>query len=202
MKKFFITFFAVLMVFLNSGMINADSPISSQSQPSNENIYSFHSLNKVSFDDNSIEYKVLGYQFLKDPRPSANKDARYILVKCQINTNDLDRDEVKDAYVGNDFVKIYDNGSEATNITDVFSKKRLKKAPFNNVRESLSHIKMNRTYEFDMCYVVYPYDDLELKFAPNDGENGEKIKIHQVQSSNGVTMDSQDLLANYGQEEK
>ena len=53
-----------------------------------------------------------------------------------------------------------------------------------------------------MCYVVYPYDDLELKFAPNDDESGTKIKIHQVQSSNGVTMDLQDSFANYEQEGK
>lgn len=203
MKKLLIACFTLLMMFLNNGVINADNAsIRSQNQPNSGNLYAFHPLNKTGFDDNSVEYKILGYQFLKDPQPSANSNARYILIKCQVNTDDLDRDEVKDAYIGNDFVKVYDNGSEATNITDVFSKKRLKKAPFNNVHESLSHIQMNRTYELDVCYVVYPYDDLELKFAPNDDESGTKIKIHQVQSSNGVTMDSQDSFANYEQEGK
>ena len=134
MKKLLIACFTFLMMFLNSGVINADNAsISSQNQPNNGNLYTFHPLNKTGFDDNSVEYKILGYQFLKDPQPSANSNARYILIKCQVNTDDLDRDEVKDAYIGNDFVKVYDNGSEATNITDVFSKKRLKKAPFNNV---------------------------------------------------------------------
>lgn len=203
MKKLLIACFTILMMFLSSGVINADNAsVNNQSQPDSGNFYAFHPIHKTGFDDNSIEYKILGYQFLKNLRPSANSNARYILIKCQVNTDDLDRDEVKNAYVGNDFVKVYDNKSEATNITDVFSKKRLKKSPFNNVRESLSHIKMNRTYEFDMCYIVYPYDDLELKFAPNDGENGERITVHKVQSSNGVTMDSQDSLTNYEQEEK
>lgn len=202
MKRLCYLLSAVLMMFFSSGSINAVDVSNSQSQVNNNDIYAFHPLNKVKFDDNSIEFKILGYQYLKDPLPSSNDHARILLVKCQINTDDLDSDEAKYAYVSNDFLKIYDNNSEATRINDEFSNKRLQQPPFNYVRDSLSHINENKTYEFDICGIVYPYDDVELKFAPNDGSNGEKIKIHQVKSSNGVVMDSEDVLANYGQEEK
>lgn len=203
MKRICYLLSAVLMMFFSIGSINAtDVSSSSQSQVNNNDIYAFHPLNKVKFGDESIEFKILGYQYLKDPLPSSNDHARILLVKCQINTDDLDSDEAKYAYVSNDFLKVYDNNSEATRINVEFSKKRLQRPPFNYVRDSLSHISENKTYEFDICSIVYPYDDIELKFAPNDGSNGEKIKIHQVKSSNGVVMDSQDVLANYGQEGK
>lgn len=202
MKRICYLLSAVLMMFFSIGSIDATDVSSSQSQVNNNDIYAFHPLNKVKFGDESIEFKILGYQYLKDPLPSSNDHARILLVKCQINTDDLDSDEAKYAYVSNDFLKVYDNNSKATRINVEFSKKRLQRPPFNYVRDSLSHISENKTYEFDICSIVYPYDDIELKFAPNDGSNGEKIKIHQVKSSNGVVMDSQDVLANYGQEGK
>ena len=197
MKKVVYFLITLLMIFFNSGVINAANP----SQLNSSSLYTFCPVNKTGFDSNSVEYKVLGYQILKDPRPSANSNARYLLVKCQVNTDDLDQDEAKYTSVDSDFVKVYDNGSEAQSITDLASKKRLEQPPFDHVRNSLNHVKISKTYEFDKCFVVYPYDDLKLQFAPDNGDSGIKIDIHQVQSSNGVTMDTQDPLANYEQED-
>ena len=66
-----------------------------------------------------------------------------------------------------------------------------------------------------MGYMAYAHDNYvesdhisntsELVNAVKDdldnGDSGIKIDIHQVQSSNGVTMDTQDPLANYEQED-
>lgn len=197
MKKVMCFLTSLLMMFFNSGIINT----ANSSQLNSNNLYAFCPVNKTGFDSNSVEYKVLGYQILKNPRPSANSSARYLLVKCRVNTDDLDRDEVNYTSVDSDFVKVYDNGSEAQSIINLVSKKRLEQPPFDHVRDSLNHVKVSKTYEFDKCFVVYPYDDLKLQFAPDNGDSGIKIDIHQVQSSNGVTMDAQDPLANYEQED-
>lgn len=207
MKKFFKVVFATLsLVIINSAYVKADnstveSSTPNQSSVDSNNVYAFHSINKNVFDSESMEYKILGYQFLENPRPSANKNARYILIKCQLNTDDLDRDEAENSFVDDDFLKVYDNNSEATNINDLLSKQKLKQAPFNNVRKTLSKVQMGRTYEFDIGAVVYPGDNIELRLELSGGDNGLKIPIHQTKSSNGITMDDQDPMANYKQGE-
>ena len=112
MKKVVYFLITLLMIFFNSEVVNA----ANSSQLNSSNLYAFYPVNKTGFDSNSVEYKVLGYQILKDPRPSANSNARYLLVKCQVNTDDLDQDEAKYTSVDSDFVKVYDNGSEAQSI--------------------------------------------------------------------------------------
>lgn len=120
MKKVVYFLITLLMIFFNSEVVNA----ANSSQLNSSNLYAFCPVNKTGFDSNSVEYNVLGYQILKDPRPSANSNARYLLVKCQVNTDDLDQDEAKYTSVDSDFVKVYDNGSEAQSITDLASKKK------------------------------------------------------------------------------
>lgn len=91
MKKIFKIFWAVLLLMsLNIGFVKADNPIVSSSVMNQNDFYAFHPLNKFALNDESVGLKILGYQYIKSPRPSANRNARYMIVKCQVDTKDLD----------------------------------------------------------------------------------------------------------------
>lgn len=204
MKKILFIFSALITMLFFTETVG---PISSASSPdqiskhSKNNFYAFRPVNKTITDENSIKYTVLGYQYLKDPIPP-NHQARFLLIKCQINTDDLDPDMSPSLY--NDFAKVYDNHVKAMNASNILSEKRMKCSPFKPTYDDNTYItaKPNKTYKFNICVVVYPYDDIELQLHSEYDHKQQTIAIHKVKSSNGITMNDKDSLKDYNKENK
>lgn len=204
MKKILFILSTLITMLFFTETINATNPTSSQSQVnkySENDFYVFHRVNKTSIDRNSVKYTVLGYRYLKDPIPYGNHRARFLLIKCQVNTDDLDSG--LSPTIDNSFIKVYDNQVEASEASDELSKKRMKRSPFKHVYSYFTDItaKPGKTYEIDTCVIVYPYNDIEIQFGP-EYDDKQVITIHKVESSNGITMNDNDPLKNYDKEKK
>lgn len=190
MKKITLVLLTMISILLESGIVLADT----------NSLYDLHPIQTKNFyDDSEIEYKVTGYQYLKDPVPLTDNKARYLIIHCEANTSDLSKNS-SDSIINSDVCKVYDCGHEAVEIEDVVPQKVMKKQPLKNVK-SINKVKPNKIYKFDYGVIVYPYDKIILKINPYNfqGLDSQKIIIHAPDSKNGIVLNSMDSLADYAQ---
>lgn len=165
-----------------------------------DDFYNLHPLDET-FNDGGIEYKVTGYQYVKNLRPSGNKHARFLIVHCEANANGWDPKKLQYQEISTSNIKILDNKGETETQLDgeAISKDKLAQPPFQNVENDneINHLKPNQTYKFDICGVVFPYDLITLDF--NNGT--QFIDIHRPKSKNKITLTPDDSLAMYAKED-
>ena len=191
MKKVILGFLSSILLIITL----AGKPIKAS-----DDFYNNHPLDKT-FNNGGIEYKVTGYQYVKSPRPTGNKHARFLIVHCEVNTNGWDQKKLQCQEISTSNIKILDNkGETETNLVgDAISKDKLSQPPFQNVENDneINNLKPNQTYKFDICGVVFPYDLITLDF--NDGT--QFIDIHRPKSKNKITLTPDDSLALYAKED-
>lgn len=165
-----------------------------------DDFYNLHPLDET-FNDDGIECKVTGYQYVKNLRPSGNKHARFLIVHCEANTNGWDPKKLQYQEISTSNIKILDNkGETETQLGgEAIAKDKLAQPPFQNVENDneINHLKPNQTYKFDICGVVFPYDLITLDF--NNGT--QFIDIHRPKSKNKITLTPDDSLAMYAKED-
>lgn len=175
--------------------------LAGKSISASDDFYNNHPLNETFKDNDGIEYKVTGYQYVKNPQPSGNKHARFLIIHCEANTNGWDQKRLQYQEISTSNIKILDNKGETETqlVGEAISKDKLAQPPFQNVKNDneINNLKPNQTYKFDICGVVFPYDLITLDF-----NNGARfVDIHRPKSKNKITLTPDDLLATYAKED-